>query len=84
MGAGQAALPTLFKEVRTQKTPIIVARVVAAIDAIVKPVKFDGWQRSSASGRDVRQALRKALLKYQLHKDQELFDRACGCIKYYY
>jgi type I restriction enzyme R subunit len=28
--------------------------------------------------------LRKALLKYQLHKDQVLFDRAYGYIKEYY
>jgi len=32
----------------------------------------------------VKQALRKALLQYQLHKDQELFDRAYGYIKQYY
>ena len=81
---GKAALTALFEEVRTQKTPIIVARVVTDIDAIVKPVRFDGWQRSSAGERDVKQALRKALLQYQLHKDQELFDRAYGYIKQYY
>ena len=81
---GKAALTSLFEEVRTKKTPIIVARVVADIDAIVKPVRFDGWQRSSAGERDVKQALRKALLQYQLHKDQELFDRAYGYIKQYY
>lgn len=81
---GKAALTALFEEVRTKKTPIIVARVVTDIDAIVKPVRFDGWQRSSAGERDVKQALRKALLQYQLHKDQELFDRAYGYIKQYY
>jgi type I restriction enzyme R subunit len=81
---GKAALTALFEEVRTQKTPIIVARVVADIDAIVKPVRFDGWQRSTAGERDVKQALRKALLQYKLHTDQELFDRAYGYIKQYY
>ena len=81
---GKAALTSLFEEVRTQKTPIIVARVVADIDAIVKPVRFDGWQRSTAGERDVKQALRKALLQYKLHSDQELFDRAYGYIKQYY
>jgi hypothetical protein len=81
---GKAALTALFEEVRTKKTPIIVARVVADIDAIVKPVRFDGWQRSTAGERDVKQALRKALLQYKLHTDQELFDRAYGYIKQYY
>ncbi len=81
---GKAALTALFEEVRTKRTPIIVARVVADIDAIVKPVRFDGWQRSTAGERDVKQALRKALLQYKLHTDQELFDRAYGYIKQYY
>jgi hypothetical protein len=81
---GKAALTTLFEEVRTKKTPIIVARVVADIDAIVKPVRFDGWQRTSGGERAVKQALRQALLQYKLHADQELFDRAYGYIKQYY
>ncbi len=34
--------------------------------------------------QDVQKALRKTLLKYQLHKDQELFDKAYGYIKQYY
>ena len=37
----------------------------------------------SAGERDVKQALRKALLQYKLHTDQELFDRAYGYIKQY-
>jgi type I restriction enzyme R subunit len=81
---GMAALTALFEEVRTQKTPIIVARVVADIDAIVKPVRFDGWQRSSAGERDVKKALRLALFNYKLHSDSELFERAYGYIKQYY
>jgi hypothetical protein len=43
---------------------------VADIDAIVRPLRFDGWQRSTAAERDVKQALRKALLYYKLHTDQ--------------
>ena len=81
---GKAALTELFEEVRTKKTPIIVSRVVADIDAIVKPVRFEGWQRSTAGERDVKQALRKALLQYKLHTDQELFDKAYIYIKQYY
>ncbi|MFT6835770.1 MAG: type I restriction enzyme R subunit [Francisellaceae bacterium] len=33
---------------------------------------------------EVQNTLRKALLKYKLHKDQVLFDRAYGYIKGYY
>jgi type I restriction enzyme R subunit len=58
--------------------------VVADIDAIVKPVRFDGWQRSSAGERDVKKALRLALFNYKLHSDGELFERAYGYIRQYY
>jgi type I restriction enzyme, R subunit len=47
-------------------------------------VRFDGWQQTVAGEREVQKALRKTLLKYQLHRDQELFDRAYGYIKQYY
>ncbi len=40
---------------------------------------------STAQGeREVKQALRRALLKYKLHNDQELFDKAYGYIRQYY
>jgi hypothetical protein len=41
-------------------------------------------QSTSAGEREVKQALRRTLLKYQLHKDQELFDKAYGYIREYY
>jgi len=41
--------------------------------------------RNTASGeREVKKALRKGLLKYQLHQDVDLFERAYGYIKQYY
>ena len=61
----------------------MVSRVVADIDAIVKPVRLDGWQWSTAGDRDVTQSLRKARLQYKLHTDPELSDMACGYIKQY-
>ena len=67
-----------------RSAPIIVTRAAADIDAIVKPVRFDGWQKTSGGERAVKQALRQALLQYKLHSDQELFDRAYGYIKQYY
>lgn len=47
-------------------------------------MRFPGWQNSSAGEREVQKSLSKALLKYKLHKDQVLFDRAYGYIREYY
>ena len=69
---------------KTDKTPAVVERIVNDIDEIVKLVRFPGWQETNAGEREVQKALRKALLKYKLHKDQVLFDRAYAYIKEYY
>ena len=79
-----AALTDLFNEVKTKNTHVIVERIVADIDAIVKQVRFDGWQTTTQGEREVQQALRRALLKYKLHTDQELFDKSYGYIRQYY
>ncbi len=81
---GKAALTELFQEVRNEQTPIIVEKVVKDIDEIVRYVRFDGWQTTSAGEREVKRALRKTLFNYQLHKDEELFDKAYGYIRQYY
>lgn len=81
---GKAALTELFNEVRTEETPIIVERVVADIDEIVRLVRFPGWQDTLAGEREVKKALRKSLFKYKLHADQELFDKAYSYIRQYY
>ncbi|ETX11513.1 DEAD/DEAH box helicase [Marinomonas ushuaiensis DSM 15871] len=80
----KAALTDLFLELKDDQTPAVVERIVTDIDAIVRIVSFPGWQDSTGGERDVQKSLRKALLKYQLHKDQILFDRAYGYIKEYY
>ncbi|PLX93319.1 MAG: DEAD/DEAH box helicase [Desulfuromonas sp.] len=80
----QAALTELFLELKTDQTPAVVERIVADIDSIVRVVRFPGWQQSTQGEREVQKSLRKALLKYQLHKDQILFDRAYAYIKEYY
>lgn len=54
------------------------------IDDIVKKVRFPDWQHTSAGERLVQKELRKTLLKYRLHTDQDLFDRAYAYIKQYY
>jgi type I restriction enzyme R subunit len=80
----QAALTELFLEIKTDQTPAVVERIVEDIDAIVRVVRFPGWQKSVAGEREVQRSLRRTLLKYKLHKDQALFDRAYGYIKEYY
>lgn len=81
---GKAALTELFLEVRNEETPIVVERIVNDIDEIVRVVRFDDWQQTIAGEREVQRALRRTLLKYQLHHEQELFDRAYAYIKQYY
>ncbi len=80
----KTALTELFIELKTEETPAVVERIVNDIDDIVRVVSFPGWQQSSAGEREVQQALRKSLLKYKLHKEQALFDRAYAYIKEYY
>ena len=59
-------------------------RIVADIDDIVKKVRFPEWQHTTQGERLVQKELRRTLLKYKLHTDQTLFDRAYGYIRQYY
>jgi type I restriction enzyme R subunit len=61
-----SALTELFNETKSTHTHVIVERIVADIDGIVK------------------QALRRSLRRFQLHTDQDLFDKAYGYIRQYY
>lgn len=81
---GKAALTELFEQARNEETPIMVQRIVDDIDAIVREVRFDGWQATHAGEREVKQVLRKTLFRYKLHQDVELFDRAYEYIREYY
>jgi type I restriction enzyme R subunit len=81
---GKAALTELFQQVKNPNTPIVVERIVGDIDEIVRLVRFPGWQQTAAGEREVKKALRRSLLKYQLHQDVELFERAYGYVKQYY
>lgn len=80
----KAALTELFMELKTEQTPAVVERIVEDIDAIVRVVRFPGWQKTTSGEREVQKSLRRALLKYQFYKNQVLFDRASGYIKEYY
>jgi len=80
----KAALTELFTEVRNGDTPVVVERIVADIDEIVRLVRFPGWQSTKAGEREVQKALRKVIyVKYKI-KDQDLFDKAYGYIRQYY
>ena len=78
------ALTELFTAAKTTNTHIIVERIVADIDDIVKKVRFPDWQHTSQGERLVQKELRRTLLKYKLHTDQELFDKAYEYIRQYY
>ena len=77
----QAALTELFQSVKGEKTPVAVEKLVEEIDKLVSIVRFDQWQWSNKGTREVKQALRNALMKQQLHKDNELFDKAYNYIR---
>lgn len=81
---GKEALTELFQQVRTASTPIIVERIVNDIDAIVRTVHFPGWQLTAAGEREVKIAIRRTLLQYQLHRDTDLFDKTYGYVRQYY
>jgi type I restriction enzyme R subunit len=82
--SAKAALTELFIEMKTNKTPAVVERIVTDIDNIVKYVRFDDWQDSTLGEREVKRELRKIIwVKYQI-KDEELFNRAYDYIKGYY
>ena len=71
-------------EARGANTHIIVERIVTDIDDIVKKVRFPEWQQTTQGERLVQKELRRTLLKYKLHTDQELFDKAYTYIRQYY
>ncbi len=77
-------LLTYSLKMRTDETPAVVERIVNDIDEIVKIVRFPGWQTTISGEREVQKSLRKTLLKYQLHKEEELFEKAYQYIKEYY
>lgn len=81
---GIAALTELFNGIKNKNTPVIVERIVADIDSIVKIVRFDGWQSTTAGKQEVKKALRSVVwIKYKI-KDKEVFNKAYNYIEQYY
>lgn len=80
----KAALTELFLEMKSDKTPAIVERIVTDIDEIVRIVRFDGWQNSTTGEKEIKRELRKILWVKYVIKDEELFNKAYEYIKEYY
>jgi len=78
------ALTQIFLECKVDKTPIIVEQIVKDIDSHIKVTRFDEWQWTKTGEREIQKALRKTLLKYKLHKEQDLFDKAYEYLRAHY
>lgn len=78
------ALTKLFLESKVETTPKIIEQIVNDIDDVVKVTRFDGWQWTNTGEREIKKAVRQVLLKFKLHKEQDLFDRSYGYIREHY
>lgn len=81
---GKAALTELFNGVKNRNTPVIVERIVNDIDDIVKVVRFDGWQNTTAGKKEVKKVLRSIIRQKYSIKDQDIFEKAYNYIEQYY
>ena len=81
---GKAMLTRLFERVRNDNTPVIVERIVADIDGIVRVVRFPGWQNTSTGRKEVSKNLRDVILKMYRIKDAAVFNEAYGYVEQYY
>lgn len=78
------ALTQIFREYAPADSPKLVERVVEDIDFIVKEVRYDGWAGTTEGDRSVRREVRNVLRKHQMHRDQQLFERAYDYISAHY
>lgn len=81
---GVAALTELFNGVKNRNTPVIVERIVADIDNVVKVVRFDGWQNTTPGRKDIRSALLKIIWNQYRIKDKEVINKAYSYVEQYY
>ena len=75
------ALTQIVEEYKPEGTPVIVDDVVRDIDAIVKQVRFTGWNETQEGDRTVRKELRLVLKRYALPVTGPLFDHAYAYIR---
>lgn len=80
----KAALTELFENLKERDTPVMVERLVADIDKVVRQVRYDGWQDNPEGDREVKKVLRQILwLRYKV-RDEDIFAKAHGYIREYY
>lgn len=79
LNAGQH-LTQIVNEYKPKDLPVIVDDLVRDIDAIVKEVRFTGWNETQEGDRTVRKELRLVLKKYALPLTGPLFDNAYAYI----
>ena len=79
----KAALTELFYQAKNSVTPVIVERIVADIENIVRINASADLQTTKKSERIVRTALRRCLINYKLNTDKDLMERAYKHVKEY-
>jgi type I restriction enzyme R subunit len=80
----RAPSPQILEEYAPPGVPVIVAKVVEDIDALVRPIRNTGWQESQPGDREVRRQLRLVLKNSGLPPSGDLFDRAYRYVKEHY
>ncbi|MGC3995503.1 MAG: HsdR family type I site-specific deoxyribonuclease [Propionicimonas sp.] len=80
------ALTQILRECAPPDTPVLIERVVAEVDAIVKEVTAgnSGWASTQKGDRAVRREVRNTLRTYGLHTVPGLFERAYAYIAEHY
>jgi len=58
--------------------------VLVSCSVVADSAPSGDWQQTTQGERLVQKELRRTLLKYKLHTDQELLDKAYGYIRQYY
>ena len=80
----KGALTQILEEYGPPGVPVIVAKVVEDIDALVRPIRNTGWQESQPGDREVRRQLRLVLKDRGLPPSGDLFDHAYAYIREHY
>ncbi len=78
------ALTRIFEQQNLPTKPKMIRKIVVDIDDIVKKVRFEGWQHTIAGERQVKQEITRVLLRYNLHKDEDLFSKIYEYIREHY
>ena len=79
----KAALTELFESLKNEETPILVERLVADIDTVVREVRYEGWQSNPEGIREVQKAVRSLLWRRKI-REEDVFQKAVDYIKEYY